>query len=79
MRILKLWVVTSFMFGVGEIFRAWFAFQNPDNTPKSVFQFRFWETLLAGSMQKIVSGFPSLLKAFLYLVIRKVEAKGYSC
>jgi hypothetical protein len=56
MRILRLWVVTSFIFGVGEMLRAWFAFQNPDNTPKSIFQLRFWETLLAGSMQKIVSG-----------------------
>jgi hypothetical protein len=55
MRILRLWAITSFIFGIGEIVRAWYVFEASEQSPKSIFQLRFWEILLAGSMQKIVS------------------------
>ena len=54
MKIIRVWMLASIVFGVGEIYRVWYAFQSSDNISKSIFQLRFWETLLAGNIQKIV-------------------------
>ena len=52
---IRLWVTVSFVFGIGEIVRGWNAYQPAQATTQALLSLHFWEVMLQGNVQKIVS------------------------